>query len=168
MERNSIIIKKHGIRHFLSNIKFAKPSFELYKKIVLETSIIDDYSLIFIVLQASSQVGFDGYFDELYLDVCKRREIYIKQIKQNFKVSFSTNQTCMAKLTKLFCCIKMSNKEILFNRFYLLLDLDTIIAKFFVENNETNKNNFINICNQMLSENQSAITKNKVVPVTDF
>jgi hypothetical protein len=168
MERNSVIIKKHGIRQFLSNIKFSKKAFDLYRKIISDSSNFDNYLLTFIILQASLQVGFDGYFEELYIDVCKRQDIYIKQLKENFKASFLNNESYINKCKNLFCCVKKSNRELLFNRFFSLINLDTIIAKFFVENNETNKNYFINICNQMLSENQNSSVNNKIVPVDDI
>lgn len=168
MERNSIIIKKHGIRHFLSNIKFNKPAFELYRKIISDSSNIDNYLLTFMILQASIQVDFDGYFEELYIDVCKRQDVYIKQLKQNFKASFLNNGSYLNKFKKIFCCIKKSNKELLFERFFSLLNLDTIIAKLFVENNENNKKYFIDICNEMLSENQSLTSSNKIFPIDDI
>ncbi len=59
----------------------------------------------------------------------------------------------------------MSNREISFNRIIHNFDFDNYIASIFIEGNEELKNNFINVCNLILSQNQPKITNNRVVPV---
>ena len=59
----------------------------------------------------------------------------------------------------------MSNREILFNRIIHTFDFDNYIARIFIEDNEELKNNFITVCNIILSQNQPKITNSRIVPV---
>ena len=165
MDRQSIIIKRKSICCFLSNIKFDKKSFELYRNILSGKINIDLELFICIICQTAFHVQFDGYFEELYIDVCKRRDLYIKQIKLNFKLSYISDEVYINKFKKLFCCMKITNKEIIFNRMIPLLNFDTFIQQFFVERDESNKTIFIDTCNQLLSQYQNSCLNNKVLPI---
>ena len=61
-----------------------KPYYNLYDNIITRTIDIDENVLIFLICQTAFQVGFDGYFDEFYIDVSRRRHVYVKQILSNF------------------------------------------------------------------------------------
>jgi hypothetical protein len=165
MDRKSIIIERKSTHTFLSNISFNKPYFNLYNEIILRHLELDDNVLIFLICQTAFQVGFDGYFDEFYLDVSRRRHIYVKQILSNFRTAYLSFEKMSAKFYKFICCLKMTNREISFNRIIHTFDFDNYIASIFIERNEELKNNFITVCNIILSQNQPKITNNRVVPV---
>jgi hypothetical protein len=165
MDRKSIIIERKSTHIFLSNISFNKPYYNLYNKILTRKIDIDENVLIFLICQTAFQIGFDGYFDEFYIDVSRRRHIYVKQILYNLRTAYLSFETLSSKFYKFFCCLKMSNREISFNRIMHSFDFDNYIASIFVEGNEELKQKFITICNIILSQNQPKITNNRVVPV---
>ncbi len=166
MDRKSIIIERKSTHTFLSNISFNKSYYNLYNEILTRKIDLDENVLIFLICQTAFQVGFDGYFDEFYIDISKERHKYIKQILSNLRTAYLSFETLSSKFYKIFCCLKMSNREILFNRIIHTFDFDYYIASIFVEGNEEFKNNFINICNLILSQHQPKTTNNRVVPVT--
>jgi hypothetical protein len=165
MDRKSIIIERKSTHTFLSNISFNKPYYNLYNNIITRTIDIDENVLIFLICQTAFQVGFDGYFDEFYIDISRRRHVYVKQILSNFRTAYLSFETLSSKFYKFICCFKMSNREISFNRIIHTFDFDNYIASIFIEGNEELKNNFITVCNIILSQNQPKITNNRVVPV---
>jgi|688.fasta_scaffold34437_4 hypothetical protein len=165
MDRKSIIIERESIHTFLSNISFNKSYYNLYNEIISQNIELDDNILIFLICQTAFQVGFDGYFDEFYIDVCKRPEIYVKQILSNLRTAYLSSETLSSKFYKYIFCIKMSNREILFKRILHNFNFDYHIESIFIEEDEELKTNFITVCNLILSKNQPKITNNRVVPV---
>ena len=164
MYRQSIIIERKSTHTFLSNISFNKPYYNLYDNIINRTVFIDENVVIFLICQTAFQVGFDGFFDEFYIDVSKRRHVYIKQILSNFRTAYLSFETLSSKFYKFIYRLKMSNREILFNRIIKTFDFDNYIASIFIEDNEELKQNFIAVCNLILSQNQQQIT-NQIVPI---
>jgi hypothetical protein len=164
MYRKSIIIERKSTHTFLSNISFNKPYYNLYDNIINRTVFIDENVVIFLICQTAFQVGFDGFFDEFYIDVSKRRHVYIKQILSNFRTAYLSFETLSSKFYKFIYRLKMSNREILFNRIIKTFDFDNYIASIFIEDNEELKQNFIAVCNLILSQNQQQIT-NQIVPI---
>jgi hypothetical protein len=164
MYRKSIIIERKSTHTFLSNISFNKPYYNLYDNIINRTVFIDENVVIFLICQTAFQVGFDGFFDEFYIDVSKRRHVYIKQILSNFRTAYLSFETWSSKFYKFIYRLKMSNREILFNRIIKTFDFDNYIASIFIEDNEELKQNFIAVCNLILSQNQQQIT-NQIVPI---
>ena len=163
MNRETIIIQRKSIHTFLSNISFNKSFYELYNNILSRKQDIDNIVIIFLVCQTAFQVGFDGYFDEFYIDICKRRNMYLKHILHNFRTAYVSNQSYLSKIKKLFC-FKSNNREILFNRIIQTHDFDSFLADIFIENNEELKQQFITVCELILSQHQP--TNNyRIVPV---
>jgi hypothetical protein len=165
MDRKSIIIERKSTHTFLSNMSFNKSYYNLYNNIINRTIFIDENVIIFLICQSAFQVGFDGYFYEFYTDVSRRRNVYVKQILSNFRTAYLSFEPLSSKFYKCICCLKMSNREISFNRIMHTFDFDNYIASIFIEGNEELKNNFITVCNVILSQNQPKITNNRIVPV---
>lgn len=164
MDRKSIMIERKSITTFLSNISFNKQYYNLYNNIITRKLDIDENVLIFLICQTAFQVGFDGYFDEFYIDISKRRHVYITQILRNLRTAYVSLETVSSTFFKVFCCLKMSNREKSFNRIIQFVDLDTLMAQLFVEDDEELKQHFIAISNLILSQNQPAISR-QIVPV---
>ena len=165
MDRKSIIIERKSTHAFLSNISFNKSYYNLYNEIISRNIEVDDNVLIFLICQTAFQVGFDGYFDEFYIDVSKRPHLYVKQILSNFRTAYLSSEKLSAKFYKYIFCIKMSNREILLKRILHTFNFDYHIESIFIEGDEELKNNFITVCNLILSQHQPKITNNRVVPI---
>ena len=69
--RQSVI--KIGIDNFLNKIQFDEEYYSIYNNIFNETERISKERFIFLILQAAKHTKFNGYFDELYVDVIKRK-----------------------------------------------------------------------------------------------
>jgi hypothetical protein len=164
MDRTSIIIERKSTHTFLSNIAFNKLYYKLYDSIINRTTDIDENVVIFLICQTARQVGFDGYFDEFYMDVSRRRHIYVKQILSNFETAYLSFETFSSKLYKFIYGLKKNNREILFNSMLHTFNLDNYIASIFVEGNEELKNKFIAVCNLILSQHQPIICR-QIVPI---
>jgi hypothetical protein len=165
MDRKSIITEKENIHTFLSNVSFNKMHYNLYNNILTRKIELDENILILLICQTAIQLGFDGYFDEFYIDITKRRHLYIKQILLNLRSAYLSFETLSSKFYKFFRPSKMSNREILFNRIIHTFDIDNYIVDIFIEENEQHKTKFISICNLILSHNQPTTSDNRVVPV---
>ncbi len=163
MNRTNIIERK-STHTFLSNISFNKRYYPIYNKILSGKVFIDENLFIFLLCQVAFQVKFDGYFDEFYIDICKRREVYIKQIIINFRTAYVSLDTYISRLNKWFRCVKNTNRDIYLNRIMQTLDFDLFMDNLFIEDNEECKDIFITICNLMLSQYQPKITNNRIVP----
>lgn len=164
MDRKSIIVERKSTHTFLSNISFNKQYYDLYNNIITRKFELDENVLIFLICQTAFQVGFDGYFDEFYIDISKQRYVYIRQILFNLRTAYLSLETFSSKFNKFICCLKMSNREKLFNRIIQTVDLDSLMAQIFVEDNEELKQHFITVCNLILSQHQPAISY-RIVPV---
>lgn len=158
-------MNKKDIQTFFLDISFKKPSFILYKQIISGKVLLDKYTLIYMVCQTAHQVGFYGYFDDFYFDIYNRRHVYVKQIRENLKTCFLSKETFMTKLKRKLYCVKITNMEILFNRIIPMLELDKIVTELFVVDDENKKQDFINICNKLFSENTKCKESQKIVPI---
>jgi len=158
--RQSII--KIGIDNFLNTIKFNEEYYSIYNNIFNETVRLDKEMFIFFILQAASHTKFHGYFDELYVDVIKRRSDYIRYVIYNFKIAFLGEPTRANKIYKLFCCGKPTEREIYFNRKISLVDFDKLINSYFDLNNNTKKSDFIDVCESIYNYRTSQILNEQV------
>jgi len=165
MDRKSIMIERKSIHIFLSNISFNKSYYNFYNEILSRKTVLDENVLIFLICQTAFQVGFDGYFDEFYIDVCRRRHIYVKQILLNLRTAYLSFEPLLSKFYNLLYCLKMSNREISFNRIIHSFDFDNYIADIFLEGNDKLKNNFIIVCNLILIHNKPKTSNKRIVPV---
>lgn len=163
MDRQTIIIQRKSIHTFLSNISFNKSYYEFYNNILIRKQGIDNIVIIFLVCQTASQVGFDGYFDEFYIDVCKRRNVYLKYILHNFRTAYLSNTSFLSNLKKLFC-FKSNDREILFNRIIQSHNFDSFLLDIFIEDNEELKQQFITICELIFTQHQPTNNR-RIVPV---
>lgn len=164
MDRNTIIIQRKSIHTFLSSISFNKSYYKLYNEILSRKVDIDNIVIIFLVCQTAVQVGFDGYFDEFYIDISKRRNAYVKQVLHNLRTAYISNDSYLSKIQKNICCLKTKNREKKFNNIIHTFDFDNYIASIFIEDHEELKQHFITVCDLILSQHQSAIS-NRIVPV---
>jgi hypothetical protein len=164
MDRKSIIIERKSIHTFLSGISFNKQYYNLYNDIISGKIDIDETVLIYLVCQTAFQVGFDGYFDEFYNDISRRRNIYAKQILSNFKTAYLSKETYISKMYKCITRSKMSNIEMFFNRIIQSFNFEFFMAEMFIEDNEDLKFIFITICNLILSQNRHTNNK-RIVPI---
>ena len=103
MDRETIIVQRKSIHTFLSAISFNKTYYKLYNNILTRKQGIDNIVIIFLICQTSFQVGFDGYFDEFYIDICKRRNVYLKHILHNFRSAYVSNRSFLSNIKKIFC-----------------------------------------------------------------
>lgn len=141
---------KIGIDNFFNEIKFDENHYSLYNNILNERRAINQEIFFFIILQACLQTSFYGYFDELYIDVLKRKNEYIREILKNFKEAAIDTPTYYNKMKKFFClCGKMTEKELLFSRQISLFDIDNVFNKYFSFNNDEKKNKFITQCEKI-------------------
>ena len=164
MEIKSNIIERKSINTILSNISFNKTYYNLYNNIITRTIYVDDNVMIFLICQTAFQVGFDGYFDDFYVDVSRRRDIYVKQILSNFRTAYLSSERLSSKIYRFICCFKMSNREITFNRIIRTFDFNNYIANIFIEGNEELKHNFINVCNVIFSQIKRTISR-RIAPI---
>lgn len=148
--RQSII--KVGVDNFLNTIKFNKEYHIIYNN-VFNNRIDFTYEIfLYFILQAALQNKFNGYFDELYVDVFKRKSHYIKQLTNNFKTAYMGEPSNYDKFMKYFCfCIKEKQsdkeKEIYFYRsLSAYFDFDRTIDLFFELKNEEKQKKFIDFC----------------------
>ena len=164
MDRTSIIIKRKSIHTFLSTISFNKSYYEVYNNILSRKLGIDNIVIIFLVCQTALQLGFDGYFDEFYIDITKRRNVYLKQILYNLRTAYLSNDSFLSKIKNKFYCSKTNNREMAFNRIIQTFNFDSLLAELFIEDDEELKQHFITVCNIILSQHQSSI-KHRIVLV---
>ena len=163
MDRQTIIVQRKSIHTFLSNISFNKTYYELYNNILTRNQYIDNIVIIFLVCQTAFQVGFDGYFDEFYMDVCKRRNVYLKHILHNFRTAYLSNTSFLYILKKFFGC-RTNDREIIFNRIIQTHNFDSFLADIFIAENEELKHHFITICKLILSQHQPTNNR-QIMPV---
>ncbi len=153
--RQSII--KVGIDNFLDSIKFDKESYSTYYNIFIEKEKLSKESFILIVLQLAFQTNFQGYFDELYLDVIKRKAEYIKYLVYNFKIALLGEPTILQKLYKYIVCHKQSDREVYFFYQISLYDFDKLFNIYFELDNDEKKYDFIKICESIYNYQASLI-----------
>jgi hypothetical protein len=139
-------ITKIGIDIFLNEIKFSKEYYFLYKTIFNNRMEFTEEIFVYFILQIAHKKKFQGHFDELYVDVVKRKPEYIKELIHNFRKSYIGEPSIYNKFYKLFFCVKLTNKEIYFNRNIIIIGFDNIFNTFFELNNEDKKNKFITLC----------------------
>jgi hypothetical protein len=161
MDRETIIIQRKSIHTFLSNISFNKSYYELYNSILTRKQGMDNIVFIFLVCQTAFQVGFDGYFDEFYTDICKRKKVYLKHILHNFRTAQLSKISLLSSLKKL--CCSSDDREIIFNRIIQTHQFDSFLADIFIEENQELKQQFIIICELILSQHQPTINR-RIVP----
>lgn len=151
-----------NITIFFSKIKFDKNSYNLYNQILSGRKNLNDYVLILFICQAAIQVGFTGFFNELFDDVNNRKTIYYKQILSNFKSAYLYKENICSKL---YYKIKgqRSSREIVFHRFYGELCINDYIWTLF-ENNSY-RENFVTICNEILTQKVHNTKIDKIVPI---
>lgn len=165
MDRKSIILERKSITSFLSSVKFNKDSYDLYIDIVNGKIQVDENVFILMICQTALQVGFDGFFEELYMDIIKRRSDYIKQIILNLRTAFLSTEGLCTKISKKLFCRKITNREIMFNRCISLFDFDRFMSVIFIEGNKEKEEIFKTTCNQILQYRTSYIRKDKIVPI---
>jgi hypothetical protein len=142
--RKSII--KIGIDMFLNEIKFSKEYYSLYNNIFNNNIEFTEEIFVYFIFQIAHKNKFHGYFDKLYLDVVKRKSHYIKELIVHFRTSYIGELSLYKKFYKTFYCVKLTDKEIYFNRNIAFFDFDNIFNNYFELNNEDKKTNFITIC----------------------
>lgn len=165
MDRKSIILERKSITSFLSSIRFNKDSYDFYIDIINGKIQIDESLFILMICQTALQVGFDGFFEELYIDIIKRRSEYIKQIILNLRTAFLSKEGLCTKISNKLFCRKITNREIMFNRCMSLFDFDRFMSIIFIEGNQEKEEFFKTICNQILEYRASYIRKDKIVPI---
>ena len=165
MNREKSIIERKSITSFLSSVKFNKDSYDLYIDIINGNIQIDEYLFMLIICQTALQVGFDGFFEELYMDIIKRQNEYIKQIKLNLRTAFLYKETICEKISKRIFCRKMTNREILFQRSIKTFDFENYIPKIFIINNKEKEEKFKSVCNEILAYRTSITRIDRVVPI---
>lgn len=139
-------ITKIGIDIFLNEIKFGKEYYFLYNSIFNNRMEFTEEIFIYFILQIAHKTKFKGHFDELYVDVIKRKIDYIKELIINFRTSYIGESSIFNSLYKIFGCIKPTDKEMYFNRNIILFDFENIFNNYFESNNEDKKNKFISLC----------------------
>ena len=162
---------KFGINNLFNDIRFNEEYYTVYNNILNDRNILTYELFIFFILQISLKTKFHGYFDELYVDIIKRKFVYIKELINNFKVSYIGKETLYNKIyKKIFKCNKMSKKEIYFYRRMREFDFDSVFSDYFVLNNNNKQIFFINTCQQIYEakirikkENQDKSGSSKVV-----
>lgn len=133
-------------KDFLNNIKFDKEYYLIYNNIFNNKLDFTEEIFIYFILQVAYQNNFNGYLDELYTDVIKRKPDYIKQLIKNFKESYIGEIPFNTKFRNFFCFVKPTEKEIQFTRGLTIFEFDKIFDDFFELKNEDKKNKFIAIC----------------------
>lgn len=143
--RQSVI--KIGIDNFLDKIKFDKKYYETYNNVLNEKIDFTYDIFIYFILQVAYQNKFHGYFDELYVDIIKRKSDYIRELIINFKISFLGPPTTCDRFYKFFCFWRgMSDREIFFYRKLTIFELEKSIDNVFQLKNEANLKKFIEFC----------------------
>ena len=149
--RQSVI--KIGINNFLNDIKFGEEYYLLYNNILNESIISTEELFFFIILQTCLQTKFSGYFDELYIDIIKRKHEYVKEMLSNFKTAAVDPPTYYNRIKKCCClCGKMTEKEIMFHRKISLLNFDIAFNEYFDLKNNYKKMNFISKCERIYND----------------
>jgi hypothetical protein len=158
------LFESKKILHFFEKIKFDKKYHKFYNDILIDEIPIDNTVFIFIICQLCNQFCFKGNFKDLYFECISNRDLYIKQIKNNFRKAY-LNDLFFLNI-KNFFRFKKTIKEITYLRLILLLDFDKMYDNIFIINNGDNLNNFINICNELLKlrANESSSIQ-KVIPI---
>lgn len=159
--RQSVI--KIGINNFLNDIKFGKEYYSTYDDILNEKIILNEELFFFIILQTCLQTKFYGYFDELYVDVCKRKTEYVREILVNFRKATLEPPTYYNKFKK-FCCLcnKMTEKEISINRKLSLCNFDVAIDDLFDIKNHNKRDKFISDCEKIYYQISTSNLEEKV------
>jgi hypothetical protein len=139
-------ITKLGINIFLNEIKFSKEYYYLYNSIFNDRMVFTEEIFVYFILQIAHKNKFHGRFDELYVDVIKRQLDYIKELIANFRTSYIGETSTINKFYRSFCCIKLTDKEIYFNRNIILFDFYNLFSNYFEPNNEDKKNKFVAVC----------------------
>lgn len=164
MDRKNIIIKRKSIHTFLSSISFNKTYYKLYNDILSRSVGIDNIVIIFLVCQTAFQVGFDGYFDEFYIDISKQRHVYLKQVLHNLRTAYLSKGSFLSKLKNLFCGSKTNNREKDFICIIKTFDFDLLLSDLFMKDNEELKQQFITVCGLILSQHQTTIS-HRIIPI---
>jgi hypothetical protein len=166
-------IDSEDMEVFFSKVKFNKDYHFLYNEIINGNTKKTDYILVLFIIQACIQLRFKGNFEQLYDDVCRKKEIYHRQILRNFKSSyFNDESNTFIKFCKLFIYTK-SNKEIIFSRLYPMLNFDNDIWSVFNKGDKKSKDDFLSICNILFirklnnRKTEKIITNkpNKIMPI---
>lgn len=161
--RQSVI--KIGINNFLNDIKFGKKYYSTYDDILNEKIILNEELFFFIILQTCLQTKFYGYFDELYVDVCKNKNNYVREILVNFKKATLEPPTYYNKI-KIFCCLcnKITEKEIIINRKLSLCNYHIAIAinNLFDSKDNYKRDRFISNCEIICNQNATSKLEEKV------
>jgi hypothetical protein len=165
MDRKNIIIKRKSIHTFLSTISFNKSHYEVYNNILSRKLGIDNIVIIFLVCQTARQIGFDGYFDEFYIDITKRKNVYLNHILYNLRTAYLSKSSFLSKLNNKFYCSKTNNREMAFNRIIQTFNFGSLLTDLFMEDNEELKEQFITVCNLILAQHQSTTSSPRIVPV---
>ena len=165
MDRRSIILERKKVQAFLYNVKFNKHSYGLYVEIVEYKVPINERLVFLMVCQSAIQLGFDGFLDELYIDVAKRTNQYIQQIILNIKKAFLDSESLYEKISNKIMCLPMTNREIEFKRFLSSFDFYKFISNLFSQGDIEKETKFKTICNEFLLSRGSPIRKSKIVPV---
>lgn len=134
-------IIKVGIDNFLNTIKFNKEYHTIYNNIFNNKLEFTYEIFVYFILQAAFQNKFYSYFDELYVDVIKRKSHYVREITNNFKTVFMGEPSKYDKFINYLCFCgnqiqSNKEKEMIFNRSISIFDFDKIINQIFELNNE--------------------------------
>jgi hypothetical protein len=149
---------KIGINNFLHDIKFDTNYYSLYNDILNKKNKLNDETFFLLILQTCLDTKFYGYFDELYVDVYKRKTEYIKVITNHFKTACVEPIPWYNKLYNYFClCNRTTKNEIIFNQKIATINFDKMIEHYFVLNDKNKNTQFINKCEQIY--NNSVISK---------
>lgn len=159
--RQSVI--KIGINNFLNDIKFGKEYYSIYNDILNEKIILTEELFFFIIVQTCLQTKFYGYFDELYVDVCKRKTEYVKEILINFKKAAVDPPTYYNRIKIFFCFYgKITEKEISVNRKLSLCNFDIAIDDLFDIKDHNKRDKFISDCEKIYNTNSVSKLDEKV------
>lgn len=139
-------ITKLGIDIFLNEIKFNKEYYYLYNSIFNNRMAFTEEIFVYFILQIAHKNKFHGNLDELYGVVIERKLDYIKELISNFRTSYIGEKPTLHKFYKSFCCIKLTDEEMYFNRNIILFDFYTLFDNYFEPNNEDKKNKFTAVC----------------------
>ena len=160
---------KGRTENFLNIIKFNKDYYIIYNDIFNDKIELTYEIFVFFILQAAYNNKFYGYFDELYVDVIKRKSDYKKELTNNFKIAFIGEP--LSNYNIFSCCVKQYNeqkdKELFFSRaFRTYFDIDDIINQTFQLNDEEKKNKFINFCEILYDKKMNEELNLRITPKT--
>lgn len=164
---------KIGIDNFLNKIKFDNEYFQIYNNVFNEKIDFTYEIFVYFILQAAYQNKFHGYFDELYVDIIKRKSDYIRELVNNFKIAFLGPPTNYDRFIKIFCLRgKPSEREIFFHRKLLLFELEKSFDNVFKLKNEVNQKAFIDFCEiiyqRKMNEDLDSKIQNKIKKKVSF